>query len=260
MSTSVAPSATARAASKALTSGGVAPSGKPATVQTRGLAAARAARRRAGPRTGSRRRWRSRARGPRRRASRSGRAWRRASAACGRCGERSARVARGGRPSRPKRSAPSASIRPRRSGQHEPGAAWQPQGGVGGASLRQHRADDGFDERWLVGHLAVALLDGRDLPDAPGVALLGALGGQERLDDLAQRVRVHEARAQGEHVGVVVLAGVLRGGGVDAERGPDARAPCWRPWPSRCRRRPPGCPSRASPARTARATASAMSG
>ena len=98
------------------------------------------------------------------------------------------------------------------------------------------------------------------LLDAAGVALLGAGGGEEGLHDRRMRVGVHELRAQGEDVGVVVLArvraaapsaqdaartpGHLVGGHGRADAGAvhqDARA-------------------RASPARTARATASAMSG
>ena len=98
---------------------------------------------------------------------------------------------------------------------------------VGRPELGQDGAHDGLDEvpvgQGALAHSAEALLDRADLSDAPGVALLGAGGGQEGLDDLrAARFASTKRAPEGEDVGVVVLAGVLRGGGVDAGRGAHA--------------------------------------
>src|SRR5690606_14885522 len=70
--------------------------------------------------------------------------------------------------------------------------------------------------------LAATLLVHRDLADPPGVPLgLAERRGQECPDQLGRLVLIMFARADRDHVGVVVLSGQLRGVGVVGQRGAD---------------------------------------
>ena len=103
------------------------------------------------------------------------------------------------------------------------------------------------------GPLGVERVDHRD---PPLVAVDGAVGGEEDVDDLQARVLGEVAGAEGQDVGVVVLPRVLRGRDVEGHRRRGRRGPCWRPSRSRCprrRRRFPGQARRRATASAARA-------
>ena len=88
-------------------------------------------------------------------------------------------------------------------------------------------------------------------PLVPAALRTACRGRCGRFDAPVDR---RQAPAEGEDVGVVVLAAQAGRLEVDHRGGPDARRPCWRRWPCRCPCRRRGCRGRPAPDATALAT------